>query len=87
MIIKIPEEQFKIAIISSLPPSWDNFTRPYITNQKQNDGDPKIYVTSQELIGVIKEEYSRRLRHDGKSNKQDLIHQINYSKPKPSLSS
>ena len=85
---KIPEAQFKIAIISSLPRSWDNFTRPYVTNQKRNNGDPKIHATSQELIGVIKEEYSRRLRRDGKSHKQDLIHQINYSgKPKASLSS
>jgi hypothetical protein len=82
------EAQFKIAIISSLPPSWDNFTRPYITDQKRNDGDPKIHATSQELIGVLKEEYSRHLRRDGKSHKQDLIHQINYSsKPKASLSS
>ena len=84
---KIPEAQFKIAIISSLPPSWDTFTRPYITDQNRNNGDPKIHATSQELIGVIKEEYSRRLHRDGKSNKQDLIHQINYSKPKASLSS
>ena len=58
---KIPEVQFKIAIISSLPPSWDNFTRPYISIQKGDTTDPKVHATSQELIGVLKEEYVRRL--------------------------
>jgi hypothetical protein len=82
---KIPEEQFKVAIISSLPQSWDSFTRPYVSDQKGDIADPKVHATSQELIGVIKEEYSRRLRRAGKSNKGDIIQQINYSKP--SLSS
>ena len=53
---KIPEVQFKIAIISSLPPSWDNFIWPYISIQKGNNADPEIHATSQELIGVLKEE-------------------------------
>ena len=54
---KIPEVQFKIAIMSSLPPSWDNFTRPYISIRKGDSSDPKLMATSQELIGVLKEEY------------------------------
>ena len=53
---KILEVQFKIAIISSLPPSWDNFTWPYISIQKGDNTDPKIHATSQELIRVLKEE-------------------------------
>jgi hypothetical protein len=57
---KIPEVQFKIAIVSSLPPSWDNFTRPYISIRKGDSSDPKLMATSQELIGVLKEEYVRR---------------------------
>ena len=56
---KIPEVQFKIAIVSSLPPSWDNFTRPYISTHKGDSNDPRLRVTSQELIGVIMEEYTR----------------------------
>lgn len=50
---KIPEVQFKIAIVSSLPPSWDNFTRPYISIRKGDSTDPKLAATSQELIGVL----------------------------------
>ena len=57
---KIPEVQFKIAIMSSLPPSWDNFTWPYISIRKGDSSDPKLAATSQELIGVLKEEYVRR---------------------------
>ena len=53
---KIPEVQFKIVIISSLPPSWDSFTQPYISVQKDNMADPKTNATSQELIRVLKEE-------------------------------
>lgn len=53
---KIPEVQFKIAIISSLPPSWDNFTWPYISIAMGNSADLKLQATFQELIGVLKEE-------------------------------
>jgi gag-polypeptide of LTR copia-type len=30
----IPEVQFKIAIVSSLPESWDSFTQPYVSIRK-----------------------------------------------------
>src|ERR1700678_2670773 len=82
---KIPEVQFKIAIISSLPTSWDNFTWSYISIQKGDNSDPKIHATSQELIGVLKEEYVRRLRRSGKLEKPETVHQT--FAPKPSLSS
>jgi hypothetical protein len=82
---RIPEVQFKIAIISSLLTSWDNFTQPYISIQKGDNSDPKIHAMSQELIGVLKEEYVRRLRHSGKLEKQEMVHQAHA--PKPSLSS
>ena len=82
---RIPEVQFKIAIISSLPTSWDNFTQPYISIQKGDNSDLKIHATSQELIGVLKEEYVRRLRRSGKLEKQEMVHQAHA--PKPSLSS
>ena len=75
---KIPEVQFKIAIVSSLPPSWDNFTRPYISIRKGDSTDPKLMATSQELIGVLKEEYVRCQRRAGR---QDAIHQASMSKP------
>ena len=72
---KIPEVQFKIAIICSLPPSWDDFTRPYISIRKGDSTDLKIMAISwQELIGVLKEEYVRRQRRAGKSQKDGTIH-------------
>jgi hypothetical protein len=82
---RIPEVQFKIAIISSLPTSWDSFTRTYISVQKGDTADPKTNATSQELIGVLKEENVRRLRRSGQLEKQETVHQA--CAPKPSLSS
>src|SRR6202522_3433372 len=82
---KISEVQFKIAIISTLPTSWDNFMRPYISIQKGNNSDPKIHATSQELIGVLKEDYVRRLRRSRRLEKPETVHQT--FAPKPSLSS
>ena len=57
---QIAEVQFKIAIMPSLLSSWDNFTQPYISIGKDESSDPKLKMTSQELIGVLKEEYVRR---------------------------
>ena len=78
---KIPEVQFKIAIVSSLPPSWDNFTWPYISVRKGDSTDPKLVATSQELIGVLKEEYVQRVRRSGKYTKEETVHQMNTTKP------
>ena len=78
---KIPEVQFKITIISSLPPSWDNFTWPYISIQKGDNIDPKLQVTFQELIGVLKEEYVRCQQRSRKLEKQETVHQASMSKP------
>ena len=77
---RIPEVQFKIAIMSSLPTSWDSFTRPYISIQKGDNSDPKVHATSQELIGVLKEEYVRQLRRSGKLEKQETVHQAHAPK-------
>ena len=82
---RIPEVQFKITIISSLPLSWDNFTWPYISIQKGNTADPKVHATSQELIGVLKEEYVQCLQQSRKLPKQETIHQATFCKPKPKL--
>jgi hypothetical protein len=58
---KLPDLYFKIIISSSLPSSWDIFTESYIGGQKgQVEKDPKKLMSSQEFIGIIKEEYGRR---------------------------
>ena len=79
---KISEVQFKIAIVSSLPPSWDTFTQPYTsTTHNGAQTDAKLAVTSQELIGVLIEEYVRRQRRAGKPLKEETIHQSISGKP------
>jgi len=84
-VISRSEVQFKIVIISSLPPSWDSFTQPYISVQKGDTADPKTNATSQELIGVLKEENVQRLQRNGQLEKQETVHQA--CTPKPSLAS
>ena len=84
---KLPEMLFKIAIITSLPVSWDNFTRAYISIQKEDSTDPRRHATSQEIIGTIKEEYERCLERDGKRKTNDLVQQTQQNQSKPSLSS
>jgi hypothetical protein len=57
---KLPDLYFKIIISSSLPSSWDVFTESYVGGQKgQVERDPKKLMSSQEFIGIIKEEYGR----------------------------
>jgi hypothetical protein len=53
---KVEEEQFKIIILSSLPPSWDLFSDAYTNIFAQ--------YTPNELINFIKEEYLRRTHGD-----------------------
>ena len=52
---------FKIIISSSLPLAWDAFTEPYVSGRKGDaTRDPKRTMTSQQFIGILKEEYERR---------------------------
>ena len=58
---RIPDVLFKGIISSSLPLSWDAFTEPYVGGQKGiEDKDPKKLMKSQQFIGILKEEYTRR---------------------------
>ena len=53
----ISETLFKGLIASSLPPSWDQFTNPYVVGQLDEETmDPKKLITSQEFIGLICQE-------------------------------
>jgi hypothetical protein len=58
----VPDTQFKTIIASSLPPSWDIFTDPYVGSQPgtRAEVDTRGSVQTQEFIGIIKEEYLRR---------------------------
>ena len=57
----ISETLFKGLIASSLPPSWDQFTDPYVAGQLDEEMmDPKKLITSQEFIGLICQEVERR---------------------------
>ena len=63
---RITDTQFKTIIASSLPKSWDTFTDPYVGRRKGTpETDPKKLTSSQEFIGIIKEEYIRcKARND-----------------------
>src|SRR5260221_265821 len=54
----ISDSLFKRIIASSLPSSWDLFTYPYVSSPLDEiDIDPRKHIDSQQLIGVIKQEY------------------------------
>ncbi len=58
---RITDIQFKTIISSSLPPSWDTFTEPYVGRRRDIvENDPKKLMSSQQFIGIIKEEYGRQ---------------------------
>ena len=58
---QISDTTFKTHIASSLPPSWDTFTEPYVGRRVGvKETDPKKLIHSQEFIGIVKEEYLRR---------------------------
>jgi hypothetical protein len=81
---RITETQFKMIIASSLPKSWDTFTEPYIGRHKGViETDQRKYASSQELIGIIKEESIRR---KGRKERETVMQVAEHSPPKPSTS-
>jgi hypothetical protein len=57
---RITDIQFKTIIASSLPSSWDVFTEPYVGRRVGvAENDPKKLTSSQEFIGILKEEYMK----------------------------
>ena len=58
---QISEMLFKCIIASSLPPSWDTFTDPYVVGQiGEVTSDPKKLLDSQQFLGIIRQEAERR---------------------------
>jgi len=54
------DDFFKQQIAALLPQSWDQFTSPYVHKYKDDDQaniDPKWHIDSQQLIGIIGQEY------------------------------
>jgi len=65
---------FKCIIAQSLPRSWNAFTNPYVQGHvDKTDKDPNKRVNSQQLIGLIKQEYKMiksQKKRDAKAQKQ-----------------
>ena len=58
---RISDNQFKTILASSLPPSWDIYTDPYISKRKDPDENgSKRKIKSQDFIGILIEEYRRQ---------------------------
>ena len=59
---KILDKFFKVMISLSLPITWDTFMEVYVGGQKgEIETDQKKLTTSMTFIGIIKEEYLRRV--------------------------
>ena len=68
---RITDTQFKTIIASSLPQSWDAFTEPYVGRRIGTvENDPKKLMSSQEFIGILKEEYLKRKNRNGTTTQQ-----------------
>ena len=68
----ISDFNFKLTIGDSLPLSWDNFTDPYI-NITTDDPitpytDQRKLISSQQFMGIIKEEYLCRVCRKAEAN-------------------
>ena len=51
---KIADAVYKCIIASSLPPSWDSFTDPYVAGKfDEVSDDPKKMLDSQQFIAII----------------------------------
>ena len=70
----------KKAIVTALPRSWDTFAANYVKNfldKEDGDVDAKKRVDSQELLGIISQEYSRRCDEDRRPSKGDRARSSN----------
>ena len=85
---RITDIQFKTIIASSLPPSWDAFTEPYVGRRQGTiETDPKKLTSSQEFIGIIKEEYGRRkTRKNSTTTPKPTSSSTYYANPRPPYS-
>ena len=56
---RIDDALFKLVVMSSLPKSWETFIAPYFPSKPGNAVNiAKDKISSHEMIGLIKEEYS-----------------------------
>jgi hypothetical protein len=59
---KVPDDDFVMILITSLPESWDNYTSAYLGSSSN-----KPTIKSQELVAILLEEYRRRKERTGDS--------------------
>src|SRR5712691_4155566 len=89
---------FKVQIVVSLPRSWDSFTSNYVKPYVDTDPaqlDPQKWIDSQELIGIISQEYelqqSRKREEDrrppkGETNRPSLADRMSSNNNKTTQS-
>ena len=71
---------------SSLPPSWDTFTEPYVGRRVGvKETNPKKLIHSQEFIGIIKEEYLQRKSRSEREKSDQTYYSQNHPSGKRSL--
>jgi hypothetical protein len=83
----ITDTQFKTIITSSLPASWDTFMEPYVGRYVSiAEQDPKKLSSSQEFIGILKEEYTKWKDHVNDAQQSyynNLTNNTNTNKKRP----
>ena len=87
---KLPDLFFKVIIALSLPSSWDAFTNPFVGGVRgEEEKDPKKLMSSQEFIGILKEESTwcqgcaqMESTNQVFSNKSNLIKRLGVSSAK-----
>jgi hypothetical protein len=75
---------FKKQIVTSMPCSWDSFNANYVKCFLDDDAmdiDEKKRVNSQELIGIICQEYSRRCEDEHRPPKEEKTRSSNSDRP------
>ena len=73
---RVSDNQCKVLISSSLPPTWDTFTEGYVGRCRDvPETDPKKLMSSQQFIGIIKEEATRRDTRKAESSHQTISSQ------------
>ena len=73
---RVSDNQFKVLISSSLPPTWDTFTEGYVgCHRDVPETDQKKLMSSQQFIGIIKEEATQCDTHRAESSHQTISSQ------------
>jgi len=74
---EISDEEFKLVLIMSLPPSWDSYMAAYFGALPKNKKGSDVGISSAELTSLLIDEYRRRPKQTG----QEFMYKTQYTRP------